>query len=269
MRVGLIWWVGEPWWRRGRCSGLWCAGLSVCEPRCCGLGDVFGQRPLAVAGEAAFAEAADLYRRSWEDAPPASNDRLVGMLKSAVLARGGRGRGRVRVPCPRTRRRWFADTALMLERLAAAREIAAGVESPLLRRSRRTEQDSRISFDGVGLPGWCGERRSRRDGPERCTAAVLARLRHERAAGEPECCTARAARPPCHVRTPSAEGARDVRDGPVASMERPPLRPSLDTRDRHVEAIRGSDATAGSRRAGRPTACARARRRRRARGRRR
>jgi hypothetical protein len=38
---------------------------------------------------AAFAEAADLYRRSWEVAPPASYGRLVGMLKSAVLAHQG------------------------------------------------------------------------------------------------------------------------------------------------------------------------------------
>lgn len=34
----------------------------------------------------AFAEASALYRQSWEAAPPASYGRLVGMLKSAVLA---------------------------------------------------------------------------------------------------------------------------------------------------------------------------------------
>jgi hypothetical protein len=38
---------------------------------------------------AAFREAADLYRQSWEAAPPRSFGRLVGMLKSAVLAGGG------------------------------------------------------------------------------------------------------------------------------------------------------------------------------------
>lgn len=38
---------------------------------------------------AAFAEAADLYRQSWEHAPPTAYGRLVGMLKSAVLAGGG------------------------------------------------------------------------------------------------------------------------------------------------------------------------------------
>ena len=38
---------------------------------------------------AAFAQASDLYRQSWEVAPPASYGRLVGMLKSAVLAHRG------------------------------------------------------------------------------------------------------------------------------------------------------------------------------------
>jgi hypothetical protein len=36
----------------------------------------------------AFGAAAELYRRSWEAAPPGSYGRLVGMLKSAVLAGG-------------------------------------------------------------------------------------------------------------------------------------------------------------------------------------
>ncbi|MGH2881273.1 MAG: hypothetical protein ACRDPA_00985, partial [Solirubrobacteraceae bacterium] len=40
---------------------------------------------------AAFAEASDLYRQSWEEAPPSAYGRLVGMLKSAVLAGGGSG----------------------------------------------------------------------------------------------------------------------------------------------------------------------------------
>jgi len=38
---------------------------------------------------AAFSEAAELYRQSWKEAPPGSYGRLVGMLKSAVLAGGG------------------------------------------------------------------------------------------------------------------------------------------------------------------------------------
>jgi hypothetical protein len=41
------------------------------------------------AARSAFAQAADLYRRSWEVAPPSAFGRLVGMLKSAVLAGGG------------------------------------------------------------------------------------------------------------------------------------------------------------------------------------
>lgn len=49
-----------------------------------------GQRALMV-GEAAsareaFSSAADLYRQSWEAAPPRSYGRLVGMLKVAVLS---------------------------------------------------------------------------------------------------------------------------------------------------------------------------------------
>jgi hypothetical protein len=49
-----------------------------------------GQRAL-MAGEspaarAAFLSAVELYRQSWEDAPPRSYGRLVGMLKSAVLS---------------------------------------------------------------------------------------------------------------------------------------------------------------------------------------
>jgi hypothetical protein len=38
------------------------------------------------AARAAFRGAADLYRRSWQEAPPGSYGRLVGMLKAAVLA---------------------------------------------------------------------------------------------------------------------------------------------------------------------------------------
>jgi hypothetical protein len=41
------------------------------------------------AARAAFAQAADLYRESWEAAHPTAYGRLVGMLKSAVLAGGG------------------------------------------------------------------------------------------------------------------------------------------------------------------------------------
>jgi hypothetical protein len=38
---------------------------------------------------AEFAQSAELYRRSWEAASPTSYGRLIGMLKSAVLAGGG------------------------------------------------------------------------------------------------------------------------------------------------------------------------------------
>lgn len=53
-----------------------------------------GQRALLAghpdAARAAFEQAAELYRQSWEAAPPRSYGRLVGMLKSAVLAGEGR-----------------------------------------------------------------------------------------------------------------------------------------------------------------------------------
>jgi hypothetical protein len=41
------------------------------------------------AAQVSFAEAAALYRQSWEEAPPSGYGRLVGMLKSAVLAGAG------------------------------------------------------------------------------------------------------------------------------------------------------------------------------------
>jgi hypothetical protein len=43
----------------------------------------------AAAARVAFTEAADLYRQSWVQAPPSAYGRLVGMLKSAVLAGDG------------------------------------------------------------------------------------------------------------------------------------------------------------------------------------
>jgi hypothetical protein len=52
-----------------------------------------GQRALMAddrdGARSAFAAAADLYRRSWEEAPATAYGRLVGMLKSAVLSGGG------------------------------------------------------------------------------------------------------------------------------------------------------------------------------------
>jgi len=55
--------------------------------------DAEGQRAL-MAGDrdgalSAFAAASDLYRQSWMEAPATAYGRLVGMLKSAVLAGGG------------------------------------------------------------------------------------------------------------------------------------------------------------------------------------
>lgn len=46
------------------------------------------------AAAEAFAAAAELYRQSWDAAPPESFGRLVGMLKSAILAGGGEAEAR-------------------------------------------------------------------------------------------------------------------------------------------------------------------------------
>jgi hypothetical protein len=55
--------------------------------------DGAGQRALLEGDETAaglaFRAASELYRRSWEAAPPRSYGRLVGMLKSAILAGDG------------------------------------------------------------------------------------------------------------------------------------------------------------------------------------
>ncbi|MGH2859175.1 MAG: hypothetical protein ACRDMJ_17000 [Solirubrobacteraceae bacterium] len=55
--------------------------------------DAEGQQALldgdGPSAASAFADAAELYRRSWEAAPPGGYGRLVGTLKAAVLAGGG------------------------------------------------------------------------------------------------------------------------------------------------------------------------------------
>lgn len=48
----------------------------------------------AAAARVRFAEAAELYRQSWVQAPPSAYGRLVGMLKAAVLAGGGESEAR-------------------------------------------------------------------------------------------------------------------------------------------------------------------------------
>jgi len=57
--------------------------------------DAAGQRALLAgdqrAASAEFTAAAELYRQSWELAPPGGYGRLVGMLKSGVLAGGVEG----------------------------------------------------------------------------------------------------------------------------------------------------------------------------------
>ncbi len=73
---------------------------------------------------AAFAAAAELYRRSWEQAPPQAYGRLVGMLKAGILGDEGVSQARyVREALP--------DDAATLKSATAsyARAVAAVVES--------------------------------------------------------------------------------------------------------------------------------------------
>jgi hypothetical protein len=86
----------------------------------------------------ALAEAATLYRRSWEDAPPRSFGRLVGMLKAAVLAGdAGDAAAYVRdaVPDPDSPASWYAAgiAALVLDddqlALRAGAEMRSGSDA--------------------------------------------------------------------------------------------------------------------------------------------
>src|SRR5205814_409410 len=66
----------------------------------------------------AFGAASDLYRRSWEEAPATAYGRLVGMLKSAVLAGGG-------APEARYAREALADAGPESATASYARALAA------------------------------------------------------------------------------------------------------------------------------------------------
>lgn len=76
----------------------------------------------AVAREA-FAAASELYRRSWEQAPPQAYGRLVGMLKAGILAGQGEAEARyVREALPDD------DATLASATASYARAVAALVE---------------------------------------------------------------------------------------------------------------------------------------------
>jgi hypothetical protein len=86
----------------------------------------------------ALADAAALYRRSWEEAPPRSFGRLVGMLKAAVLAGDARDAAayvRDAVPDPDSSASWYAAglAALVLGEddaaLRAAAQMRAGSDA--------------------------------------------------------------------------------------------------------------------------------------------
>jgi hypothetical protein len=75
------------------------------------------------AARTAFAAAADLYRRSWAQAPPQAYGRLVGMLKAAILAGEGTAEARyVRETLP------DQEAALRSPTASYARALAALVE---------------------------------------------------------------------------------------------------------------------------------------------
>ena len=71
----------------------------------------------------AFADAAELYRRSWVQAPPQAYGRLVGMLKAGILAGDGAAQARyVREALP------DEEAALRSPTASYARAVAALVE---------------------------------------------------------------------------------------------------------------------------------------------
>jgi hypothetical protein len=89
--------------------------------------DAEGQRAL-MAGDrdgarSAFAAAAELYRQSWMQAPATAYGRLVGMLKSAVLAGGG-------VPEARYARAELGDRDAASSTASYAQALAALILGP-------------------------------------------------------------------------------------------------------------------------------------------
>jgi hypothetical protein len=100
------------------------------------------------AARAAFAEAAELYRRSWESAPPGSYGRLVGMLKSAVLAGGGSAEG------------------------AYVREALADLDEPSPTAAYALAIAALIAGDDAGVPRFSGPMRGGSDAFVRTADAI-------------------------------------------------------------------------------------------------
>lgn len=85
----------------------------------------------------AFREAAQLYRQSWDEAPPRSYGRLIGMLKAAVLAGGGEDEASyVRHAIPEDEDSPTACYALALAALIAGDDQAAARASDGMRGER-------------------------------------------------------------------------------------------------------------------------------------
>lgn len=126
--------------------------------------DAEGQRALFAgddeAAYTAFAAAADLYRESWLQAPPDSYGRLVGMLKSAVLA----------------------DDSQRFAEFAAWELERAGAVSPVAAYARAIT--ALIAGNDDGAQVQAAEMRRGSDALARTAAAVEALARRDRAGYE-------------------------------------------------------------------------------------
>jgi hypothetical protein len=91
----------------------------------------------------AFRAVADLYRRSWEAAPPRSYGRLVGMLKAAILA-DEEGDAREAASYVRTQIAVGGDSAA--SRYAVALAALIEVDDPLAARSASAMREGGEAF---------------------------------------------------------------------------------------------------------------------------
>jgi hypothetical protein len=120
--------------------------------------DAAGQRAL-LAGRTneasdAFWAASELYRESWEHAPPNSYGRLVGMLKSAILA--GEGQTAARYACAALRGAPAQSaTAAYAEAIAA---LAAADDRAALAAAARMRGGSEASVRAANALAALGER---------------------------------------------------------------------------------------------------------------
>ena len=116
-----------------------------------------GDRDAALA---AFREAAELYRRSWLQSPPRSYGRLVGMLKSSILAGDA-----------------TAAAAFAREALAAEDPVTA---SPTAAYARALA--ALVEGDDADARSWSKEMAAGQDAFERTARAIVALAGHDESA---------------------------------------------------------------------------------------